>query len=92
MFPDDGQQAGLGTGLEPPMYVFFSFFFLTNVNFELNRLCHSHLTPPPATPQHVDHINARWHYTVQGPGWGLTLYAYISIKIHSNQNHSGESP
>ena len=31
-------------------------------------------------------------YTVQGPGQGLTLYAYISIKIHSNKNHSGESP
>ena len=31
-------------------------------------------------------------YTVRGPGQGPTLYTYISIKIHSNQNHSGESP
>ena len=48
-----------------PPCMFFFLFFLTNVNFELNRLCHSHLTPPPATPQWVDHINARWHPTAK---------------------------
>ena len=30
-----------------------------------------------------------WGYTVQGQGRGPTLYAYISMKFYSNQNHSG---
>ena len=48
-----------------PPCIFFFLFFLTNVNFELNRLCHGHLTPPPATPQRVNHVNARWHPTAK---------------------------
>ena len=69
-----------------PPCMFFFLFFLTNMNFELNRLCHSHLTPPPATPWWVDHVNARWHYTVQGLGWGrpctrISQSKFIQIKI-----------
>ena len=47
----DNEQGAWNRSWAPHVSFFFLFFFLTNMNFELNRLCHSHLTPLPTTPQ-----------------------------------------
>ena len=81
----------------PHVFFFSSFFFLTNVNFELNRLCHGHLTPPLATPQQVDHINARWHPTAKKvpkwqfiPSFGLQCVCHITT-MATNHHHGQQT-
>ena len=58
---------------------------------QLNLDILSALPDDPLYIAHLKELKPHWSvtYTVLGLGWSLTLYMYISIKFHSNQNYSG---
>ena len=92
MMATNGHHGQWTGGLEqvssPPCMFFFSFFFLTNMNFELNRLCHSHLTPLPTTPQRCQRKTAPCSQK-KCPNNGS--YRHLGLDVHATSPHGQQT-